>query len=66
MKLSVNYPDTPAGKRSVRINIYGNVVGYVSGRRFWEFGPRGGWNQMVADLWADGATLEQADTGEAK
>jgi len=35
----------PEGKRSARRNVWGNVVGYVSGRRYKEFGsgygPRG-------------------------
>jgi hypothetical protein len=35
----------PAGKRTARRNVWGNVVGYVSGRRYKEFGdgygPRG-------------------------
>lgn len=52
----IDYPETPAGKRSVRRNIWGNTVGYVSGRRFWEFGD----DEKAAGLWVRGATLEDA------
>lgn len=56
MKLRVTYPATPVGKRRVHTNIYGNVVGYVAGKRFWEFGD----DEVSADLWLNGATLENA------
>lgn len=58
--MQVTYPETPAGKRTVRINIWGNVVGYVSGKRFWEFGERGTCNEATAKAWAEGESLEEA------
>lgn len=54
--LKVNYPETPAGKRSIRKNEWGNWYGYVSGRRFWEFGT----DNKSAVHWSNGATLEDA------
>lgn len=63
VNLTVQYPETPAGKRAVRANIYGNLVGYVSGRRFWEFGANEAWNKRVADEWLQGLALEQAQMG---
>jgi hypothetical protein len=36
--LSITYPATPSGKRRIAQNGFGNWVGYVSGKRFWEFG----------------------------
>lgn len=56
INLPTNYPDTPSGKRTVRCNIYGNSVGYVSGRRFWEFGT----DHKSAEFWSKGASLEDA------
>jgi hypothetical protein len=50
---------TPAGKRTYRINVYGNVVGYVSGRRFKEFGLRDGWNEREAEAWVAGRENEE-------
>lgn len=29
---------TPKGKRSIRFNVWGNWVGYVSGKRWIDFG----------------------------
>ncbi len=46
--LKIKYSETPEGKRSIRHNIYGNLVGYVNGRRFWEFGVSDTWNGAVA------------------
>ena len=54
--MKINYPETPKGKRTVKRNIWGNWVGYVSGRRFWEFGV----DEKSANFWAEGATLEAA------
>lgn len=54
--MNITYPETPAGKRTVRQNIYGNWVGYVSGRRFYEFGVDG----KTAAFWAAGNTLERS------
>lgn len=48
---------TPTGKRSVRINVWGNIVGYVSGKRFCEFGSWTTWNEQEARAWL-------AETGE--
>lgn len=62
MKLpQIPQPETPKGKRTVRGNIYGNLVGYVSGRRWIEFGDR--WsqiNQETAEEWrkADQSKVE--------
>jgi hypothetical protein len=54
--VKIDYPETPKGKRRVRQNIWGNWVGYVSGRRFWEFGA----DAKSASFWENGATLEAA------
>jgi len=60
------FPAAPFGKRSFRTNIYGNIVGYVSGRRFWEFGSNGATAQREADMWANkGYSLEAIASGEA-
>lgn len=56
MKLAVEYPETPRGKRTIKRNVWGNVNGYVSGRRFWEFGQ----DEKTAEFWLKGATLEEA------
>jgi len=56
MALEINYPAAPAGKRTIRTNIYGNTSGYVSGRRFWEFGC----DARSAGYWVAGASLEHA------
>lgn len=56
MKLVINYPETPKGKRSIKKNIYGNVVGYVSGKRFWEFGT----DEKSAEFWNNGNSLEKS------
>lgn len=46
----------PKGKRSAKRNVWGNVVGYVSGRRYKEFGagygPRGSFPFDVTE-WLD-------------
>ena len=63
MKLPINYPETPKGKRTIRKNVWGSVVGYVSGKRFWEFGLVGTWNEAVAANWCSGETLEEAQRG---
>ena len=34
----IEVKETPKGKRSIRCNVWGNWVGYVSGKRFKEFG----------------------------
>lgn len=57
MKLpTITFPETPAGKRTVRTNVWGNINGYVSGRRFWEFGT----DQMMASCWEAGSSLADA------
>lgn len=59
--MKINYPETPTGKRSVRRNIWGNLVGYVSGRRFWEFGQAyDAGNETTAKAWAAGKDLGAA------
>lgn len=63
--MNVTYPETPAGKRSVKINIWGNVVGYVSGKRFWEFGPTNAPNETDSELWGKGYSLEDIYGGVA-
>lgn len=63
MRLKIEYPVTPDGKRTVRRNVYGNVVGYVSGKRFWEFGCDA-WAAKVANVWLGGKSLEDAQLGE--
>lgn len=45
---------TPKGKRSVHENIWGNIVGYVGGRRFREFGCTGSWTRLEAQAWLEG------------
>lgn len=54
--LEITYPETPAGKRTIRQNVWGNWNGYVSGRRFWEFGT----DHKTAEFWVNGATLEDS------
>lgn len=54
--MNINWPETPNGKRTIKQNIYGNTVGYVSGKRFWEFGT----DAKSAEFWVKGATLEAA------
>lgn len=54
--MKVDYPETPKGKLVSRQNIYGNWVGYVSGRRFWEFGT----DDRAAMCWQAGSDLENA------
>lgn len=58
------YPEAPKGKRSLRRNIYGNVVGYVGGKRFWEFGC-GASAETDAELFVKGYSLEAVHNGEA-
>lgn len=43
--------ETPKGKRTVRENIWGNIVGYVGGRRWKEFGPIAPWTRREAEEW---------------
>lgn len=59
--MDIVYPETPKGKRSIRVNIWGNVVGYVAGRRFWEFGTNNSVNEKIAGFWLGGASLEDAN-----
>jgi hypothetical protein len=41
-------------KRSLRRNIWGNLVGYEAGKRVEEFGDAFcQWNQSVAQAWAE-------------
>jgi hypothetical protein len=41
-------------KRSLRRNIWGNLVGYEAGKRAEEFGDAFcQWNQSVAQAWAE-------------
>ena len=49
----INQEPTPKGKRSVRWNIYGNWVGYVSGKRWKEFGCQP-WSEREANEWLEG------------
>lgn len=58
--MRIEFPETPAGKRTVKNNIYGNIVGYVSGKRFWEFGSIDKCNEATAKAWAQGESLEEA------
>lgn len=48
----IDQEPTPKGKRSIRWNIYGNWVGYVSGRRWKEFGCQP-WSEREAIEWRD-------------
>ena len=48
----MNTDDTPKGKRSIRLNIWGNWVGYVSGRRWMEFGCQA-WAEREAREWLE-------------
>lgn len=64
MDLKITYPETPAGKRRIHVNLYGNIVGYVGNKRFWEFGTNCTSNMRVACAWNDGATLEAAQVAE--
>ena len=59
MALNVNYPNTPNGKRTIKTNVYGNVNGYVGGKKFWEFGC-GSVAEKIAIAWESGKTLEDA------
>lgn len=54
----IDYPETPQGKRSIRCNVYGNIVGYVSGKRFWEFGT-GVSAETDAKEWMEGKSLSE-------
>lgn len=56
----ITYPETPTGKRKALMNIYGNIVGYVSGKRFWEFGTATGDHWWSALAWVEGKSLEEA------
>ena len=41
-------------KRSIRRNIWGNLVGYEAGRRVEEFGDAfSAWNKEQAQAWAE-------------
>lgn len=51
MKLpKIAQEETPKGKRSIRWNIWGNWVGYVSGKRWIEFGSQP-WSEREANEW---------------
>lgn len=63
--MNIEFPACPAGKRSVRTNIWGNVVGYVSGRRFWEFGADGITTRRESAMWVAGYSLEAIHDGTA-
>ena len=52
MKLPRIEDPTPKGKRRIHWNIYGNWVGYVSGRRWKEFGCQS-WSEEEAKAWRD-------------
>lgn len=53
MKLpTIPQPETPKGKRSIRWNVYGNWVGYVSGKRWKEFGSKP-WSEAEANAWLE-------------
>lgn len=56
---TIEYPETPNGKRSVHRNRYGNIVGYVSGKRFWEFGYNLS-DEKDAEHWKKGLSLKEA------
>lgn len=61
MRLSeIVYPETPAGKRRIKMNVWGNINGYVGNKRFWEFGVNNPTNWRDAEKWAAGASLEEA------
>lgn len=64
-KFDVKFPAAPAGKRTVKTNIYGNVVGYISGRRFWEFGADGITTKRESEMWVAGYSLEDINDGTA-
>lgn len=65
LAMKTTYSETPKGKRSIKTNIYGNIVGYVSGKRFWEFGANGESNKCDAELWAKGYSLQEIHDGVA-
>lgn len=53
--------ETPKGKRTIRNNIYGNLVGYVAGKRWEEFGDcYSEGNKRAAALWAEGMDFDEA------
>ena len=58
--MRIEYPKTPEGKRSVKENIYGNIVGYVAGKRFWEFGSIDNCTRAIAKARAECEDLEEA------
>lgn len=58
--MRIEFPETPEGKRSVKENIYGNIVGYVAGKRFWEFGSIDNCSRAIAKAWKEGESLEEA------
>jgi hypothetical protein len=62
--MKTTYPEAAEGKRSVRRNIYGNTVGYVGGKRFWEFGC-GTSAECDANLFVKGYSLTTIHNGTA-
>lgn len=53
--------ETPKGKRTIKSNIYGNLVGYVGGKRWEEFGDAHlESNKRAAELWAGGMDFDEA------
>lgn len=58
MKLpEIKQEPEPKGKRTVRGNIWGNLVGYIGGKRWKEFGDR--WNKSNQDDAEEWRKLEQ-------
>lgn len=56
--------ETPAGKRTIKNNIYGTIVGYIAGKRFYEFGC-GQSAKDDANLFLKGYSLENILNGKA-
>ena len=58
----INLEETPKGKRTLKTTIYGNLVGYVGGKRWEEFGDcYSECNKNVAAAWLTGMTREEAE-----
>lgn len=53
IKSNIEKEATPKGKRTVRLNIWGNWIGYVSGRRWMDFGCHASAEQDAAE-WITG------------
>lgn len=47
----IDHKTEPKGKRTIRVNIYGNIVGYIGRTRWIEFGINTPTNMREAEAW---------------